>query len=285
MSPASAGWLSYHLHLRAPHESFLAGHLAPWLEHQVDARRIRRFFFIRYGKDGGHLRVRLLPHPGAEPGMLRAGLEAAVRGHLERSPEAAAGPWLEEQPYSRALHYFGENGASVYAELMNEATSWLCLRIVRGPGGDRWVCRWLVLISTLHQLVRGASQGDDDFALMVDEGRSFARQGWESLGFSSIVDDAQLADQPLLLAAASTALARGAAAANDPQVRRMVRLLRRTRRYVPNGGHVATHALHLLCNKLGFSFYEEYNLFTALRRLACTSAAPRAGQFIAGEAV
>jgi thiopeptide-type bacteriocin biosynthesis protein len=281
MSSSSGRWLGFHLQLRAPHEPFLADHLAPWLEREVEARRVRRFFFIRYGRDGGHLRVRLLPTPGTQEAALRAALESTVCGYLEKnSGAAAADPWLEEQPYSRSVHYFGENRASVYAELLNEATSWLCLRIVRGPGGDRWVCRWLVLIATLHQLVRGTSLDDGDFAYLVEEGRAFARQGWESLGLS-IVDEALLDDQPLLLGAARAALARGAAAAGDPLVRHTVRLLRRTRRYAPHGGHVATHALHLLCNKLGFSFYEEYNLFTALRRLAPPSGERQAPQPIA----
>lgn len=275
MSSASAGWLSYHVNLRAPHEHFLAWHLAPWVEREVEERRIKRIFFIRYGEQGGHLRLRLLPHAGTEPGSLRAGLEAAVRDHLVRHPEAGVGAVIEEQPYSRTLLYFGENRGSMYAELINEATSWLCLRVVRGPGGDRWLCRWLVLISTLHQLLRGVARGDDEFAALVEEGRSFARSGCESQGIS-IVDEGSLPEHPLLVAATSAALARGAGAADDPLVRHIVRLLRRTRRYAPHGERVATHALHLLCNKLGFLFYEEYNLFTVLGRFAPPSAAPQA---------
>jgi thiopeptide-type bacteriocin biosynthesis protein len=266
MSSASTGWLSYHLLLRAPHEPFLAGHLAPWLEREVQERRVKRFFFIRYGPDGGHLRFRVLPYSGIEPARLRAGLEAAVCDHLARNPDAGTEPCLEEHPYSRTLHYFGENRASVYAELLNQATSQLCLRIVIGPGGDRQAGRWLMLLSVLNQLLRGAARGDGDFADMVEEGRSFARRGSEAMGV--FVQDGLLPGHPVLDATAGAALARGAAAANDPLVRRIVRLLCRVRDYVPEGGTVATHALHLLCNKLGFSLREEYDLFTALQRLA-----------------
>jgi thiopeptide-type bacteriocin biosynthesis protein len=274
-APGSARWLGFHLRLRAPHEAFLAQHLAPWLRREEEAGRVKRFFFIRYGSEGGELRLRLLPGPGAGRASLRAALDEVVGGYLRASPGAGGEPAVVEQPYSRKLHYFGETPESVYAELANEATSRLCLRIVGGPGGEKWTVRWLVLLSTLNQLLLGMARGDGAaFAARVEEGRAFARQGWESLGLS-IVDDDALTVQPLLVAAAEAALARGAAAGDDPLVRHLVRLLRRVRRRGPGGGHVAVHALHLLCNKLGFTFYEEYNLFTALRRLAVPSVAAR----------
>jgi hypothetical protein len=52
----------------------------------------------------------------------------------------------------------------------------------------------------------------------------------------------------------------------DPQIRHVARLLRRAGSCHPVWG-VATHSLHLLCNKTGFSLHEEYHMFTALERL------------------
>ncbi|HYW10258.1 MAG TPA: hypothetical protein VE913_25055, partial [Longimicrobium sp.] len=60
----------------------------------------------------------------------------------------------------------------------------------------------------------------------------------------------------------------GPALEREPRVRAAAALLCRARRYAPGGSAVATHALHLLCNKLGFSLREEHDMFTALARLA-----------------
>ena len=44
--------------------------------------------------------------------------------------------------------------------------------------------------------------------------------------------------------------------------------MQRVRQYPDDGRFVATHALHLLCNKLGFSLGEEHEAFATLARLA-----------------
>ncbi|HET6763189.1 MAG TPA: lantibiotic dehydratase C-terminal domain-containing protein, partial [Longimicrobiaceae bacterium] len=54
--------------------------------------------------------------------------------------------------------------------------------------------------------------------------------------------------------------------AGDPLVARTARLLLRASRTGAQGGLAATHALHLLCNKLGFTLHEEHDLFSALAR-------------------
>jgi hypothetical protein len=60
----------------------------------------------------------------------------------------------------------------------------------------------------------------------------------------------------------------GPAFSADPIVRRIVRLLRRARRAAPQGRFVATHALHLLCGKVGISLAEEYRIYVAMGALA-----------------
>ena len=50
---------------------------------------------------------------------------------------------------------------------------------------------------------------------------------------------------------------------SDRDVRRLTALLRRVRR-LPGGGSVGVHGLHLLHNKLGFSFIEEHAAYAAL---------------------
>jgi thiopeptide-type bacteriocin biosynthesis protein len=220
---------------------------------------VRRFFFLRYAEGGLHLRLRVLPGRGVGVDRVRRLLEERLHSCVP------PGEWqLEEQPYDRAALYFGETMESVYAELLNEATSALALRLLASPAAESRARRWLVLAALLEILVRDSIGDEAGRQAAVFASLGFARETSEALG-RPVVDgrwtapvDASLRD----------ARGRLATLADDGIVRRTVHLLRRCRRCGPRGAFAATHALHLLCNKLGFTVREEHDLFGALSRLA-----------------
>jgi thiopeptide-type bacteriocin biosynthesis protein len=239
-------WLSFHLFLQEGLDDFLVSVLPPFLAMESERGSFRRFFFIRYSEGGHHLRLRFLVRHRAELEERLAGCVATASG---------AGFRLETVPYDRTQHYFGETLASVYAELLNEATSRLALRLLAVYVDQPPLRRWLVLAATLDLLA-----GD------LEESRSFARRAAESLLGPEAIPALEESEQAARrwsapLGAVRTRLRPALGA--DRDIRLLAALLRRARR-VPDGPFVGVHGLHLLCNKLGFSLIEEYAAFAAL---------------------
>jgi len=267
---AATRWASFHLFLPGPLDPYLTDHLLPFLERETAAGSIERFFFIRYGVGTPHLRLRLLPGPGTGVESLLSAVEGTVRAHV--TPTGAYS--VEMHPYSRSELYFGETAASVYAELLNEATSRLCLEILAAPGGDHRVRRWLSLAAVLDRLVEASAGDEAELRSRLAESRAFARWAASEAGFP--LHEEPRPPHPALDAALRSALVRlRPSLGAHPTLRRIARLLRRVRRNVPGGPRVAVHALHLLCNKLGFSLHEEHDLFTALHRMRAPCADAR----------
>ena len=266
------GWLSYHITVPAPLEPFMVECLWPVLDRDTRPDGpVRRFFFIRYSDPDLELRLRLRLRQGVPAAAMRARLESCVREYVSRAGLADLAYRVEERPYSRVELYFGDALPSVYAELLNEATSRLTLRLLRGPGSDRWSRRWLALAAILFLLQRRAAADAHDLSGMLTASRDFAEQLARTYGLPDATREPPLnstADASLLDAIE----AMHAQLEEDHELMRIGRLLRRARRVLPNGRFVAMHALHLLCNKMGLSPHEEYRLMTALDRLAPTAA-------------
>lgn len=260
----SGRWISYHIFLPAHVESFLAGHLPAWLQSELRAGRIKRFFFIRYSEGGPHLRLRV--KTGESPADIRTSLEACVRAYV-RDVGTGHTCRLEEHRYDRTELYFGETCASVYSELLNEATSRLALRLLRTPGMEYRAQRWLVTVSTVHVLLHRVARNTTELLALMAESREFARHAVRASGL--IVPDATRGASGLLDAPVLKAVHRMTTVLeSDPSSERIVQLFRRTRRQTRAERFAATHGLHLLCNKLGFSLRDEYALFESLGRAA-----------------
>lgn len=83
--PNPDGWLSWHVHVPADAEG--TDRLTPLVREQLPALLaplraaglLHRWFFIRYWEGGPHLRIRLLPRPGAGRAATPDALDAAVR--------------------------------------------------------------------------------------------------------------------------------------------------------------------------------------------------------------
>ena len=268
---SSGDWLGYHLFPAPPFEPYLVHHLAPLLRHVLDAGTVRRAFFIRYGEGrDAHVRLRLLPRDRARDDRLRSQLERSVMAHLE-SAEAPEWPSprrsrVEEHPYSRSVHYFGHNRSSVYAELLNEATSWLALDLLGALGPDDRTERWLVAACLSERLLESSARGPDELRASLEASAEFAATACRRFGSVPAPLDIAAAERR----ASAVARARpavGRAFRGHPSAARAARLLRRMGRRGDGCVTVATHGLHLLWNKLGFSLAEELGAFEVLCRL------------------
>lgn len=273
-------WLSFHLHLDggpAGLEGFLTRALPDFLAAESRQRSFRRFFFLRYSEGGLHLRLRFRLEDGRPNGGLGSRLENFVAGHLERAP--GAGFRLEVQPYDRTAHYFGETRESVYAELLNEASSQLALRLLASLAGQGRLRRWLVSTAVLDLLVDFLAAGDPSAKRrFLARSRDFAAQTAEAL----------FGDEARAALAANRATVRPSAAPLpdvrsrlEPQLRldrgfrRLAALLRRAHESGGRGPFVSVHALHLLCNKLGASLIEEHAAYLVLLHLTRTRRSAR----------
>lgn len=250
-------WFSFHLFLQDGFDDFLISVLPPFLAAESERGSFCRFFFIRYSEGGDHLRLRFLAPQGQ-------GLEE----RLVRCVTAVTGARfrLEPVPYNRTQHYFGETRASVYAELLNETTSRLALRLLAACAGQPRLRRWLVLAATHGLVIEKLTAGEADRRAWLVESRDFARRATEEIrgpeAGLALDEGERTADRwlaPLEAVRARLLPLLG----SDRDIRRLTSLLRRARR-LPCGSSVGIHGLHLLHNKLGFSFIEEHAAYAAL---------------------
>lgn len=271
-------WLGYHLFPEPPVEPYLVHHLAPLLRRALDDGTLRRAFFIRYGAGAdAHLRLRVLPHVGRSSDQLRRVLQSTVAAHVarvgdqvgdqagtERQPPRRA--VVEEHPYRRAEHYFGETRSSVYAELLNEATSWLALDVLGALDHRRRWERWLVAAALTERLLQSATGGGAAYRTALGASESFAATACRRFGV-------QPADRSAAVVTSRAAAVESARATVETAFRRhqpasnAARLIRRMGAMGNEHVTVATHGLHLLWNKFGFSLAEELAAYEALLRL------------------
>ncbi len=267
-------WLSFHLFLEDGGEDFLTAALPGFLAAETARKSFRRFFFLRYSEGGRHLRLRFRTGHGRRDG-LEERLELCVREHLRRTTAATPKEMpfrLETTPYDRTHHYFGETRASVYAELLNEATSRVALRLLGSPAGQPRLRRWLVLAAVLDRLLESLAPSRAEKSARIAESLAFAERTAEILcgpeAAEPLAESRRSAARwPALVASVRARLNSGLDA--DGDLRRLAALMRRADR---RSGFVNVHALHLLCNKLGFSLFEEHAAFAALAHLADGSA-------------
>jgi thiopeptide-type bacteriocin biosynthesis protein len=254
-------WLSYHLYLSGPLDVFLTDYLHPYLRQEWPSRQIRRFFFVRYSDDGLHLRLRFLPRKSADATVIEQWVDDVVRnfsGSLS-SPELCR---VERREYNREEHYFGETMYSVYAELLNEQTSWLGLRLLSGY--YRRAQLMILLAACLRFFLLRATIDPEAYLASVESSRAFAADLVTKFGLSTDLplNTEQAAFDAILPRASQRSIS---FLSHDRAATAIVRLMRRARNSGGGGQFVVTHALHLFCNKLGFSVPEEYRIFALLK--------------------
>jgi hypothetical protein len=176
---------------------------------------------------------------------------------------ACSGCRIEQATYDRTRLYFGDNLASSYAELLNEQTSQLALRLMMEQD-DGKLRRFLVTASAMVAIHTAVEARPAAIARAVNSSLELVRVTMSGHGMNI----PESADMPakvlnylsLHVPAMTTHLS------TDPTIQRIGRLLKRTQRR-PWANEIYTHSVHLFCNKLGFSLPGEYQLMRAVLTL------------------
>src|SRR5689334_6616478 len=81
-------WISFHLYYHEDLTRAVLGFVRPAVSSLLEAGWIDRFFFVRYGLGGPHLRLRLRPVAACEP-LVDRGVRRAAEQFLDGSPSTA----------------------------------------------------------------------------------------------------------------------------------------------------------------------------------------------------
>ncbi len=254
-------WLSFHFHYSGDFTPLLLDHIAPALVLSGRKSGLDRLFFIRMDEGGRHLRLRVRSCNAASSERVRSSV-MSVASAFESTLLAEERLRCEEDTYDRNAMYFGPSCLSVYAELLNEATSLLALRVLGDP--RRSGRRNVVTLSLLGGLYKGLAKNAPDLERLLAEAVSFAQTALQRYGFQApevLNLDSSSAER--VLAGVTAVLQRRC---TDRGLARVLRLLQRVRR-LDGGQRVAVHAIHLLLNKLGHSLGQEYAFLRVLELL------------------
>jgi thiopeptide-type bacteriocin biosynthesis protein len=267
LSSTSAGqlWLSFHVFIPDPLEPFLLDCLLPALETEWAVQRVKRFFFIRYSEGGLHLRLRFLPKKGTDAASLDEWLSHLVTEFICRqgiTPERCS---VQRYLYDRNALYFGETTGSVYAELLNEQTSYLALKLLYSPPEPhgQLILRTACILWILCLRI---AKDEHSFSLLIEEYCSFAGEALQRTGaIGSPERSAETMDK--LLQTFFHALRLIMRKMPETMVlKRTVLLFRRLSQARSTDSSVAPHALHLFANKMGVSLWDEYHVIACLLR-------------------
>lgn len=249
-------WISFYVYLPWSGNEFLADFLPPLISVLKTRKQIKRFFFIRYAEGGYHLRLRLQPTAGAARRGIETELKNTLRNFRKDRNIAASEIRLVNTVYSREEHYFGETAESVYAELINEQTSYLTMQMLVETGESNYSLL-LKNAAALYWIFALSAFDEKDFYQSLAESREFAEKNKTGSG----------KENPLLKSLGQNVLIAvrraSEAVAKVPRLTRAAALIKRLKRR-PNGRFAATHAIHLYCNKLGFSMSQEFEIYTLL---------------------
>lgn len=254
-------WLSASVFLAANMDVFLFRYLAPFLEEAKRGRTVRHFFFIRYSEDGDHVRVRIAPAGSFGRAEFVQHLDRLL-GAFHQEMGAQPTDRVVETVYDRSDAYFGETAESVYSELLNECASMLAHTLFTQFAKSR-AHLMAGLAAALAFLVEKSNRDARATEAAMDRSRACALEILTTFQWRPETVRPETMEQfraivQRILPATSAALGK------DRAARRMVRLLVRVRQRGPSGDFVATHSLHLLCNKLGVSPPAEYHIFEVL---------------------
>src|SRR5271165_169854 len=253
-------WWSASIFLERGLDVFLYRYLAPFLAVAKRRRDLKRYFFIRYSEGGQHIRVRILPRPSLNGDEIKGWLSGTLRLFQQETGSESNGR-IDETVYDRTEAYFGETAASVYSELINEYTSALSGSLFSNSALTRTQVV-AVMACALGFFLRSSAEPVKTRAALM-QSRRFAldilhQARWRpaeinaetKLQFERIVRRIMPRVRTMLL--------------DDPAAKQIVRLLRRVTRLGGSGEFVATHSLHLFCNKNGILPPEEHHLLEAL---------------------
>jgi len=252
-------WCSVSIFVGTKPDYFIYRYLAPLLTRARRQRRIKRFFFIRSNESGQHVRLRMRPWDGVSPSELLEDVRKAVTT-FEGEAGGCAGR-VQETTYDRSRAYFGETAASVYSELLNDATSVFSINLSSEVGHAR--ARVVAAVACAVLLFLQESNSKSAVPSAVSRYRDFLLGVLRSFAWRPMQMDADVTQRFRAVLRRMMPGMRELVEA-DPAARQIVRLLQRAGRRGPLGEFVATHSLHLFCNKNGILPPEEFQLLEAL---------------------
>ncbi|MET7969455.1 thiopeptide-type bacteriocin biosynthesis protein [Micromonospora sp. NPDC005305] len=85
-SPVEHDWLSVHVFYASNANPMLVEGVRPLVDELRAEGLISRYFFIKYWMEGPHVRLRVLPAPGADPAVVKARVDEAIAAFLRRRP-------------------------------------------------------------------------------------------------------------------------------------------------------------------------------------------------------
>lgn len=257
-------WLSFYIFLPPMDNVFLTKYLPEIVDHLKKEGLIRRFFFIRYGEGGYHIRLRILPAKSRDDKIIEKKIrESLARMKADVSNDKTSEIRLEIAEYDRSEHYFGESPQTVYSELINEQTSILALGLLSLFAGSSKFYTAKTL-SSLYLLMSGSSENESDYRTAIGEGISFVL----SSGYydSSKNDPAEIpsAEQESV---AKMSVERLKNSFQDfPEIQKAAKLIRRCKKKTAMR-FAATHSIHLYLNKMDFSMSQELKLYRLLQKI------------------
>lgn len=252
---SNARWLSYRVGLRRELEEFLAESAIDILSSIRRRDLADRFFFVSlYDEEDEELKVYLRFRQSARQ---TAGSDTVQRVIQEEVVDEEV---VEPDPYSRIEHYFGDRPASVYAELMNEQSSLIAIKLASAYGTERRV-RFILLAFVLDFVITNATPGREEALRQIHRSAEFAahvlRTQYPGTSFSAWEPEK-----------VTTLMHRNRDAIadifEDENLKQFTALVRRTYREISDGARIVTHALHLLCNKCGYFINQEHQAFRVL---------------------
>ena len=256
-------WISYHIYLPWTGNEFLADFLPPLISHLKAEKQIKRFFFIRYTEGNYHIRLRLQLTGKSQRSTIKNFLNLTLKDFGKSSHIAASEIRFEANNYSREKHYFGHTKESVYAELINEQTSCLSMQMLAGvKNNDSSLL--LKFTALIYWLFAFTSFNESDLKRSLEESRDFTEKNKSGESVTNFKTEILLRNLPIAINRMSDA------AAKSQNVQQTVRLLKRLKLYSPHGRFVATHAIHLFSNKLGFSLSQESEIYNLLSKSGIT---------------
>lgn len=250
-------WLSFYIYLPWTGNEFLANFLPQLISALKAENQIKRFFFIRYTEGGYHLRLRLQTTADSEYRIIEKRIKNTLENFRKRGEISSSEIRLARADYSRQEHYFGETLETVYAELINEQTSYLSMQMLAGAGEPNHFL--LKNAASIYWIFALSSFDEKDFSQTLTESRDFAESNTAEKRKEYSFDS-------LLRNVAITVERTSDAMVKLPHLARTASLLKRLK-LCERGRFAATHAVHLYCNKLGFSMSQEAEIYTLLSEI------------------
>jgi thiopeptide-type bacteriocin biosynthesis protein len=250
-------WLSLYIYLPWTGNEFLANFLPQMIYALKDENQIKRFFFIRYAEGGYHLRLRLQTTADSEYRIIEKQIKNTLENFRKHGKISSSQIRLARAVYSREEHYFGETRESVYAELINEQTSYLSMQMLAGVGEQNAFL--LKNAASIYWIFALSSFDEKDFNQSLAESRAFAERN-KAENRKEYSFDSLLRNVSITVERTSEAIVK------LPHLVRTASLLKRLK-LCKRGRFAATHGIHLYCNKLGFSMSQEFEIYTLLSEI------------------